>query len=950
MFGKELLIKKYPFLGYSDNLIEYFAIIGYTEIFIPELISNFKSNQNNINNNNNNNNQLSSKNKNPYWPTVLSSITSKADFGIIDNELIIGQFYPESPKILLYENNQPEPEKSNVIYSFCFDSNDGKQKLFYTCFGYKFYELYRDPTKNGDEIYLIPKAFCIISQYPFFNAFYLICKNLYNMIMSNSNKLYLEIFIYNLVNYVPSPMNSNLDLYLFRNEKDYKKITLNQLSGFPNIDFDLYEIFNLLPLNLILEVYILTFLEQSILFFSSNLEILNIIMYIMFLFNYPLIDSVYYWHIVSVSKNDIVEENKFVGKPTAYLLGINTTYNESINTDAIGRNHHIVDIDNKKIYYKEILNLSSEDGDDKINLLVNYIENIIKEKNVNSNYLKMPLINLKNHLEIYLGENIMNFTSNPRKNNVTFFKDEVKNMEINKKILEFFYDCNLSLLTKYYNDNELNSSFDKLIKVERNILDDSTSSNTKYNGDEEKLFIDIFRGTVKYKIYFETFMKDFEILDVFKIPFLFSEKFIELKLRDNEHNKICCDNMEYFNIIDYTYKLTNKQNNIRSINFNDFNQHYIGKLSNYFKSFYIRENNICDKNDKNSNIIMDKPKCQLINLNKKIINRYMYLLNNYYEKKDIDKIFPQNQIRDEQMKIIDRRIIYQVIKNKLIERKFISSIDFLIYSLIYVVSLTIPFHSFDKMMKYLLEIQNSMKLIKFFMRDYIYTLIKTIYKYYLLNRTTKKYPTMVLSHVKMYFCFLAYFVRQNLIIPNEEMMLILKNFFSDIIFQERKELVVLEEEKKNIKMNDNNSNEDVYETKQYLLFIKYCFNSKGTIKYKTIIDSNMEDSGNLNSIFKKSKKMPQIVIKIKDYIYSCKLFHPYKLYRDAENLFEDFFDNYNLDFSSLNIQKLREIILNLIIYGNELSNKPIPVGFLINSLFILQNFEELYFNKVKFKA
>jgi hypothetical protein len=253
-------------------------------------------------------------------------------------------------------------------------------------------------------------------------------------------------------------------------------------------------------------------------------------------------------------------------------------------------------------------------------------------------------------------------------------------------------------------------------------------------------------------------------------------------------------------------------------------------------------------------------------------------------------------------------------------------------------------------MKYLLEIQNSMKLIKFFMRDYIYTLIKTIYKYYLLNRTTKKYPTMVLSHVKMYFCFLAYFVRQNLIIPNEEMMLILKNFFSDIIFQERKELVVLEEEKKNIKMNDNNSNEDVYETKQYLLFIKYCFNSKGTIKYKTIIDSNMEDSGNLNSIFKKSKKMPQIVIKIKDYIYSCKLFHPYKLYRDAENLFEDFFDNYNLDFSSLNIQILREIILNLIIYGNELSNKPIPVGFLINSLYILQNFEELYFNKIKFKA
>ena len=83
-------------------------------------------------------------------------------------------------------------------------------------------------------------------------------------------------------------MNSNLELCLFGNEKEYKKILLNQLNGYPIIDFDLYEIFNLLPLNLIIEIYIFIFLEQSVLFFSSNLELLNIIMYIFFLFNYLL--------------------------------------------------------------------------------------------------------------------------------------------------------------------------------------------------------------------------------------------------------------------------------------------------------------------------------------------------------------------------------------------------------------------------------------------------------------------------------------------------------------------------------------------------------------------------------------------------------------------------------------------------------------------------------------
>ena len=371
MFGEKLLIKKYPYLGYSENLIEYFSIIGYSENFIPELISTYKQKFKTTNTTNNNNNQCSSKNKNPYPPTVLSSITSKADYGIVDNELIITQIYPENPKLILSGLNQPTPEKSSVIYSFCFDSTDGKEKLFYTCFGYKFYELYQDP--NTEDEYYIPKAFCIISQYPFFNAFYLICKNLYNSITNNTSKIPFEILVYNIVNYIPSPMNSNLELYLFGNENE--KIELNQLNGYPNIDFDLYEIFNLLPLNLILEVYMLSFLEQSILFFSSNLELLNTIMYIINMFNYPCNDTTYFWHIVSVSKKNLVEENRFVGKIMSSLLGVNTTYDDSINTFAFGSYHYVVDIDNKKIYFKESLNISFGEREE-MNKLIQLVKNI----------------------------------------------------------------------------------------------------------------------------------------------------------------------------------------------------------------------------------------------------------------------------------------------------------------------------------------------------------------------------------------------------------------------------------------------------------------------------------------------------------------------------------------------------------------------------------------------
>ena len=337
MFGEKLMIKKYPYLGSSPNLIEYFGIIGYSEDFIPELISTIKNNAST---------QSCLKNINQYPPTILSSITSQNDYGIIDNELIINQIYPDNPKIILCENNQPEPEKSNVIYSFCFDSMDGRKKVFYTCFGFKFYEIY----KEGEDKYYIPKAFCIISQYSFFNAFYIICSNLYDIILEKNNLIPIEILIYNIINYIPSPINNKLDLYLFNNENEESKIELNLLNGFPNLDFDLFEIFNLLPLNLILEIYILTFLEINILFFSSNLEILNIIMYIMFMFNYPCNDSIYFWHIVSVGKNNLIESNKFVGKVMSSLLGVNCTYDSCIETKAFSSYHYIIDIDNKIMY------------------------------------------------------------------------------------------------------------------------------------------------------------------------------------------------------------------------------------------------------------------------------------------------------------------------------------------------------------------------------------------------------------------------------------------------------------------------------------------------------------------------------------------------------------------------------------------------------------------------
>ena len=270
----------------------------------------------------------------------------------------------------------------------------------------------------------------------------------------------------------------------------------------------------------------------------------------------------------------------------------------------------------------------------------------------------------------------------------------------------------------------------------------------------------------------------------------------------------------------------------------------------------------------------------------------------------------------------------------------------LLYSLIYVLSLTFTFHPVDQMLEYLLEIQNSFEYLEFFMNDYLYILIKSIYKYYEINKKSKKYPNMTLPNVKSYFRILVNILRQKLIVPNEEMMIILKNFFSEHIFKERKEL----------KDENNQSDEirdikvdDVYKNKDYVLFLKYNFTNKRVYKSKEMIERGMAEYDSYNIVVKTSNRVlnSQIVIKIKDYIYTSRLFSPKKIYKDSENIFDDFFNNYNLDFKFLHISKLREIILNLIQYGIELDKNPIPVRFLMNTLFKLRNFEKIYQNDKK---
>ena len=909
MFGKDLLIKKYPYIGNSPNMMEYFAIIGYQDNFISILIDTF-----------------SKINKNPYSPTFLSSINSKIDYGTFENYLIISQVYPDNPLIIQINKNDIDtepPETSNVIFCFCYDSKDGKTKLFYNCFAFKFYEKYND--------YYIPKAFCIISQYSFFNSFEYICRNIYTLMTEQTNNILpVELIIYNIINYIPSPMNYFLQLDLFSFiYLNAPIIQLNQLSGYPYIDFDLKEVFNLLPINLFLEIYLFTIIEQKILFFSSNLEILNMIMYIMYILNYPCNDSNYFWHIVSVSKNNIKLENEFAGKPYYTLLGVHAAYDDTINTSDFGQ-FFIVDIDNKKFFLKESSDKSEEDKNDAIKLsnLQTYIENIIKEKNIESSFLKPFIIRLKKKLE-----SIINKEQDPNPAHKVkfkgFFRMNNSIYNTNKLIQEIFYDFCLNILMIFYQDNIPSNKFDKLQKKEWTIKEQNKKINSLEINDvnidmseEEKYFCTFFRISMKYNKYFECYMQYFQTLDVFKIAFLFSEEFINIKMKDSK-NKIL-NKLSLFKIIDTLYYQNNKQ--IINITVNNLFSLYLDKLKNYFEEYI--------ENDK-------YVKSKLINLNKKILNKYIYLLNNYFEKDEIMDLFPSIRIQKEQPIIdIDRRYIINIIQNYL--EVHINKIHYLIYGLVYIFCITISLHSYYQINSYLAEIFNkSLSKLDYFLRQYGYIIIQSFYKYLMVQEEKQDiYPQLDVANIRMFYFMLINFLNQRNVIPNEEMVTLFFNFFEKF------------QEKSNISGKEKIGSDIDFKFKKnvdFFCFMKHCFCGKNYYKSSTMIKSGLKEKRNCNIIITLEKNITlkqTIEIKIKDYIYSTQFFSAKKIFKLSEKCFNEFYETYNLDFTKLEIKNVRDCIANLIQYGLELDNI-IPVTFLVNSLYLLRNYEEQYQQKNK---
>ena len=289
----EVKIEKYP-MAESPNLIENFLILGYEDTYYQEVILKNISTANLVQEcerpdikmrKGSESSKFSCKEyKCRSFPTILGSISSNFSGGIFDGNQIIEKVFPIPPSVYYgYIENYPH-EPTNVVFSNIQNNvvNIGYGFIFYES---KFYN-------NKLKIYL-PKAFVVISQYPFFSIFNTLCKEVRKLYSNEQLQIPIEIQIYNIVNFVPAPINSSMKMTLipgeelfeinrcktkeeFFNLKKQEKYLLAQLSGYRCSDINFSELFSVLSVETIVEVYLVLFTGKTIGFFSKYIEILNI--------------------------------------------------------------------------------------------------------------------------------------------------------------------------------------------------------------------------------------------------------------------------------------------------------------------------------------------------------------------------------------------------------------------------------------------------------------------------------------------------------------------------------------------------------------------------------------------------------------------------------------------------------------------------------------------------
>ena len=289
------IIKRYPFNGRTKYLIDKFYIFGYEPNSLNKLIIQNNKRKKQLlsiakklkNEEPNNVDKIESKITLDEYPNLLNEITSDYKKQMPDKNLIMSMIFPnkvniymktefnkkysvqqnsnrattydgidmQKSKSVFFDDKEfiniekkgkkyGEKEKNNLKildtrqYNVIFAYNpqtDKNSKKSINGFAFIFYKKWKERQKVKDFIFTfyVPMTFCIISEYPYFNSYYILCNQIIQLFQSSKIEIPIEIIIYNIINFTLSPINGdvllNIEPKIFPSTKKFvQSLSLNK--------------------------------------------------------------------------------------------------------------------------------------------------------------------------------------------------------------------------------------------------------------------------------------------------------------------------------------------------------------------------------------------------------------------------------------------------------------------------------------------------------------------------------------------------------------------------------------------------------------------------------------------------------------------------------------------------------------------------------------------------
>ena len=826
---KPLQFKKFPYNGKEPNLLGKFMIIGYDSKFVEKMSSTIYDEYVSMPNS-----TTPIEVKMDDMPMIINEISYDYNQEFLDDDIMLEVLFPNKPIVYFIKSpnvkNTVFPQ-TNIVFSLNpYDDANSKKSL--NGYGYQFYDI----EKYQNSVICFPKVFCFLSEYPYFSAYHNLCTKIYKMFKNNSVSFPIEGFIYNIITFLPSPLKYGIDLSVWKvadTQDDKRKgpgtqpvespkksslqakqlkmdntISFPQLSGYPLFNFNLPMLFNILPVDIIMQVFFVTFLENDIIFYSSNLEILNIVLYIFSNFNYPCNDSIYFWHIVSVSQESFMNSSStFVGKTCSCMIGINAPYDPKVKTTLRVKEHFVLDIDNK--YFTYVSDTNSPESK-RIASLLDTLPKILKSQTPNANEqgeiidalrtLNMTLTNFSKKF------NLMTASNNPKEQstaNIEFFKYDDMIAKHNKSIQEAFYVFFLNVFKYYHssfkvgcdnnndtNDNNNDAKRESVMTQfgsENKFIRSSTKNNNsiyiEYQVEKETLneferdFHLKFKETSKFGAYIINFMLYYDTIDLFKIPLLFTEEFINISKFNEVEKGFRVTN--YLDIIDQLYypqtpeevfKISSAKGikaTIKDINFNEFYTF----SDKHLRSDFLRHGMFSEYFEKLVVGGVVRPCYKKCELDTKYLLEYVYIMNNL-TKEEVKEIFPMKTLLEEN-EVITCKLdtISDIVEQTLITQKSFDKLEFIVYAIFNVFAATRGLCKVEDSMLEILLLTDLSNKTQFNLRKYL-TKIISIYARFALKAVNEGNNTQSACFTYCYRILTKY-LQNNEIIPNEELMSLL---------------------------------------------------------------------------------------------------------------------------------------------------------------------------------